>query len=52
MFSVLPGPDRPLLPLQPKITAILAPLTATAPLTDFFTLFHQFGDIFVDKYFS
>jgi hypothetical protein len=49
MEAVLPGPDRTLLPVQPKITAILAHFTATAPLKDFFTLFNQFGDIFMDK---
>jgi hypothetical protein len=31
--AVLPGPDKPLLPILPKITAILAPLTATSPIT-------------------
>jgi hypothetical protein len=29
--SVLPGPDKPSLPLQHKITAILTPFTATSP---------------------
>jgi hypothetical protein len=28
-FAVLPGPDEPSLPLQPKTTAILATSTAT-----------------------
>jgi hypothetical protein len=35
---VLPGPDKPLLPLQTKITAILAPLTATPLMIYFFAI--------------
>jgi hypothetical protein len=30
--SVLPGPTKPSLPLHPKMTAILAPFTATRTL--------------------
>jgi hypothetical protein len=37
--SVLPGPAKPSLPLQPKTTAILPPSTATYHKYTFFMLF-------------
>jgi hypothetical protein len=40
--AVLPDPWKPSLPLQPKMTAILAPFTATFPLfKNSLLIYHQ-----------